>query len=87
MCTMAALNSARDRLWFNGQCQSPLAVSRSDPGVSAEHFGLTWMIHAHKQQGHRSLLCSLSFKIIKRLIWDKILLLWNPLELPMSVFR
>lgn len=49
MCTMAALNSARDRLWFNGQCQSPLAVSHSDPGVSAEHFGLTWMINAHKQ--------------------------------------
>lgn len=49
VCTMVVLNSGRDRLWFNGQCQSPLAVSCIDPGVNAEHFGLSWMINAHKQ--------------------------------------
>lgn len=49
VCTMTVLNSVRDRLWFNGQCQSCLAVSCTDPGRDAEHFGLTWTVHTHQQ--------------------------------------
>lgn len=49
VCTTAVLNSARDRLWFSGQCQSPLAVvPYTDPGVNAHQFGLTWTTDDNK---------------------------------------